>query len=87
MIRTSSLRNLGPRMEHYLAQVGINNAEELKEAGHIAAYISLKTMFPRSMNRMALYAIYGALTNQDCIKLPKEIKDILEKELGEYQSK
>ena len=77
----SSLRNLGPRVEEYMANVGIHSAEELQKIGYMAAYIKLRAHKPKIMNRMALYAIYGALTNQDCMRLPREIKDALEVEL------
>ncbi len=77
----SSLRNLGPRVEEYMANVGIHSAEELREIGYMAAYVKLRAHKPKIMNRMALYAIYGALTDQDCMRLPREIKDALEVEL------
>lgn len=77
----SSLRNLGPRVEEYMAKAGIHSAEELRAIGYLQGYLRVRALQPKIMNRMALYAIYGALTDQDCMRLPREIKDALEVEL------
>ncbi len=82
--KITELRNLGPRSEYYLSEIGINDEKDLREAGYMAAYVSVKTMFPRTMNLMALYAIYGAITGENCIKLSKDTKERLKKELEEY---
>ena len=84
MAKLSDLRNLGPRMEYYLQEVGITTEAELRTAGPVTAYLSVKAAFPRTMNRMALYAIYGALSDQDCMRLPEETKQWLEEELQKH---
>jgi DNA transformation protein len=81
MAPVSSLRNLGPAMEKYCAEAGVTSAAQLKKLGYLEVYLRLKARYPRHMNRMALYALYGALTNQDCMALPQAIKDRLEREL------
>lgn len=79
--KISQLRNLGPRMEYYLGEVGIKTEKDLRRIGPVNAYLMIKPLAPRVLNRMALYAIYGALTDQNCIHLPEETKEWLEEEL------
>ena len=75
------LINIGPRMAYYLAEIGIESEQELRKVGYLDAYLSLRALQPRIMNRMALYALYGALSNQDCMKLTTGEKQSLEREL------
>lgn len=75
------MRNLGPKMVEYLGQIGVNTPEQLREVGPIEAFLRVSLLSPHLRNRMALYAIYGALTDQDCLQLPPETKDWLEEEL------
>jgi hypothetical protein len=77
----TTLRNLGPAMEHYCREVGVDSAEALRKRGYLSTYLAIKARHPRHMNRMGLYALYGALTDQDCMRLPDAIKQALEKEL------
>ncbi len=80
-----ALRNLGPSMVRHLEEVGIPDAATLRKIGPIPAYLRIKALNPRVMNRMALYAIYGALTDQDCMRLPEETKTWLNDELEKMQ--
>lgn len=76
------MRNLGPAMVFHLNQAGITTPDELRKLGPVEAFRRIRTINPKVMgNRMALYAIYGALTDQDCIAIPQETKDWLEAEL------
>lgn len=79
--RVENLVNIGPKMTAYLAEIGITQEAEIRERGVVETYLELKTRWPRIMNRMALYALYGALTDQNCLWLPQETKDWLEEEL------
>ena len=74
-------------MAKYLAKIGVHSAEDLRKMGYMQAYLKLKPLNPRFMNRMALYAVYGALSNQNCMKLPRALKDVLETELQEALAK
>ncbi|MCB2081315.1 MAG: TfoX/Sxy family DNA transformation protein [Rickettsiales bacterium] len=71
-------------MERYLREAGIETPAQLKETGPFEAYLRIRAINPRVMNRMALYALYGALTNQNCLYLPQETKDWLNAELEKY---
>jgi hypothetical protein len=59
-LRIRDLRNLGPRSETMLAEVGIHDAETLRRRGGLAAYLALRRAgVTKSLN--ALWALVGAL--------------------------
>lgn len=80
-----ALRNLGPKMVQYLAEIGIHDEKNFRAIHPVECYLKLRLIHPKIMNRMALYAIYGALTDQDCMRLPAETKKWLEDELRARQ--
>ena len=77
-----NLVNIGPKMTAYLAQIGITHEGQIRERGVVQTYMALKAEWPWVMNRMALYALYGALTDQNCLYLPQETQDWLEEQLA-----
>lgn len=59
-LRIRDLRNLGPRSEVMLAEVGIHDAETLRRRGGLTAYLALRRAgVTKSLN--ALWALVGAL--------------------------
>jgi DNA transformation protein len=59
-LRIRDLRNLGPRSEELLAQVGIRSADGLRRRGAVEAYLALRRIgVTRSLNM--LWAMAGAL--------------------------
>lgn len=59
-LRIRDLRNLGPRSEVMLAEVGIHDVETLRRRGGLAAYLALRRAgVTKSLN--ALWALVGAL--------------------------
>ena len=76
-IGLQSLLNIGPAMEGWLKQVGIHTPAQLEEEGAVGAYLKIRALHPHAANLMALYALYGALNNVNCLKLAPEIKDML----------
>lgn len=59
-LRIRDLRNLGPRSEELLAQIGIHSVEELRRRGAARAYAGLRAAsVPCSLNM--LWALAGAL--------------------------
>jgi DNA transformation protein len=59
-LRIRDLRNLGPRSEELLAQVGIRSADGLRRRGAVEAYLALRRIgATRSLNM--LWAMVGAL--------------------------
>lgn len=73
-------------MARYCAGVGVYTDEDLARRGYLNTYLALKENHPKIMNRMALYALYGALHDVNCLKLPTAIKETLEKELQQALS-
>ena len=68
-------------MVRHLQQAGIEDEATLRAMGPIEAYVRIKAINSKVMNRMALYAIYGALTEQNCLFLDEETKAWLNREL------
>jgi DNA transformation protein len=59
-LRIRDLRNLGPRSEQLLAQIGIRSADGLRRRGAVDAYLALRRVGAiRSLNM--LWAMAGAL--------------------------
>lgn len=77
----TDLMNIGPKAAGYLQSVGIMNEADLRALGPVEAFMRIIQLSPHLRNRMALYALYGALTDQHAIALPEETKAWLEEEL------
>lgn len=75
--------NIGPAMQKYCREVGVHTPDDLQQRGYLPVYLALRANRPRRMNRMALYALYGALHDIDCTKLPESIKNKLNEEVEE----
>jgi len=73
MTELTSMRNIGKEMEKKLKKIGISSAEELKQAGSKAAFISLKTQFP-NVCLVHLYTLQGAIDNMEYNQLSDEVK-------------
>jgi DNA transformation protein and related proteins len=59
-LRIRDLRNLGPKTESMLAEIGIRTADQLRVRGAVQAYVDLKRAgVTNSMN--SLWALAGAL--------------------------
>ena len=68
------LRNLGPRCEDWLATIGIHDEAGLRRVGAPAAYRELVHRGVARPHRMLLYALAGALEDQDCTQLSRDQK-------------
>ena len=62
--KIKDMRNLGPATARWLAEVDIENEDELREVGAIGAFHRLKFSFGDNVSLLALYAMEAAL--QDC---------------------
>jgi DNA transformation protein len=59
-LRIRDLRNLGPRTEELLAQIGIHSVDRLRAQGAVQTYVALKrAAVASSLN--VLWALAGAL--------------------------
>lgn len=74
-------------MARYCAEIGVRDRETLEKQGYMHVYLTLKENHPKIMNRMALYALYGALYDINCLHIPAEIKEKLEEELQQALAK
>lgn len=76
------LRNIGPKVARYMREVGIESEAQLLELGPLAAFYRLRQLHKHLNHRMLLWALYGALSDQDAMRLPEETKEWLEQELA-----
>ena len=77
-----SMRNIGPRCAEWLAGIGIHSADDLRRIGAAAAYRELVSRGVVRPHRMLLYALGGAVDDEDCLQLSRERKRQLEEEAG-----
>lgn len=77
MDKLQSLPNIGPAMESWLTQVGIHTPAQLEKEGAVGAYLKIRTLHSNAANLMALYALYGALHQVNCLRLAPEVKVML----------
>ncbi len=82
-MRPSALRNLGPRSDAMLAEVGIGSVAELREVGAVEAWQRLKFAFGGRVSRNALWAIHAGLEDRDWRSLTREEKALLLAAAGE----
>lgn len=82
MTRIRDLLNLGPAIEHRLAEVGITTAEQLARIGVVEAYAKLKCAFGGAIGLSALYAMDAAIQGLDAKELPDERRRELREAAG-----
>jgi len=76
--RPSALKNLGPKTDAMLAAVGIETADDLREVGAAMAYRMLRHRFGPGVNRIALWALAGALADRHWTSFSDDEKATLE---------
>ena len=76
------LKNLGNTSVNWLRAVGINNCQELRDAGAIEAYCRIKRRGIR-VSKVLLYALHGALCDTHWAELPQEVKSGLLQQAAE----
>lgn len=64
-------------MESWLIAADIKTPDELDAMGAVGAYEKIRSLHKHAANKMALYALYGAIHDMNCLKLSPEIKDML----------
>lgn len=75
--RLEDLKNIGPAMAGWLRAAGIATPEQVQELGAIECYLRIRPLEPRVINRMALYALYGAIHDENCLWLSPDVKEML----------
>ncbi len=80
MVRTlTDLKNIGKATEQMLAEIDITTVNDLRAMGEIEAYLRLKFRFPKDVNILMLYALYGALHDIAFNQIPSDVKARLKK--------
>lgn len=77
LLTLQHLKNIGPAMEAWLIAAGITSAKQLQEMGAVEAYLRIRGLHKNAANKMALYALYGAIHNENCLRLAPEAKAML----------
>ncbi|MGL4634386.1 MAG: TfoX/Sxy family DNA transformation protein [Beijerinckiaceae bacterium] len=72
--KISGMRNLGSVMERRLKEVGVCNAEDLRQIGAVEAYTRLRLMSPEPVSLIALYAMHAAILDCDWRWLEPDLK-------------
>lgn len=81
---TNQLRNLGPKSQVWLTEIGIETAEGLRAMGAVQAYILVKKKQPKA-SLLLLYAMHAALQDRDWRAVTSDEKEML-RELVQNQS-
>ena len=76
MAKLTSLKNIGKEMEKKLNSVGIMTAEDLKECGSKAAFLTLKSLYS-NLCLVHLYTLEGAVSDIEYNQLPEVVKQNL----------
>jgi hypothetical protein len=72
-------RNLGPVLGEELRAAGIASCEELVAAGWEEAWLRICALWLDRTHMMCGYALYGAVENLDCLRLPPEAKEAVKR--------
>jgi DNA transformation protein len=71
------MKNIGPAMAGWLRAAGIKTPEQIVALGAVECYRRIRVQDKNAANKMALYALYGAIHNINCLRLDSDIKQIL----------
>lgn len=70
------MRNLGPVSRGWLDQIDVHSIDELRELGSVLGFVRIRVNTPK-VSRNLLWALEGALIDEDCRLLPRPLKDSL----------
>jgi DNA transformation protein and related proteins len=77
--KLTDLKNIGKATEQMLSEIDIRSVADLRAMGEIESYLRLKFRFPKDVNVLMLYALYGALHDIAFNQIPSDIKARLKK--------
>lgn len=81
-VPTSTPLPLGPVSKGWLAEIGVQTLEQLRETGAVATYRQLKAIYPKRVSLNLLYGLHSILEGIPANQLPPEIKADLRKQAG-----
>ena len=76
-----SLRNLGPKSQLWLTEIGITSFDQIRRLGAVETYLRLKSANPRVSLNM-LYALHAALQDRDWREVTADEKQMLKELLN-----
>ncbi len=79
----AGLRNIGETSARWLAEVGIDSAEELRRIGAAEAYRMIKAWRPWDVTLILLWALEGAICDIDWMDVTPERRHELRREVDE----
>lgn len=83
-MKLRELKGLGLKTEQQLIEVGIHNAEQLREVGAVEAYLRLKNKSDVNPSLNFLYALVGAIEDRHWLNIAQNEKMQLLMELEGY---
>lgn len=86
-MQLEKMKSIGPKVAGGLREIGITTPEMLVSIGYLEAFLRMRLISPHWNHKMLLYALYGAINDTNCMYLPDEIKERLNKELEDENSK
>lgn len=84
-MKLRELQGLGPKSEKCLNDIGIFTKEDLEKIGPIKAYIKLRDESKTKPSLNFLYAMVGALENENWVNIAQNEKGRLIMELDGYR--
>ena len=71
---SDGLRNIGPKTQGWLHEIGIDTLADLEALGAVEAYKRLKAARPQQVSLNALWGLQGAILNIHWNALPPDMK-------------
>ena len=76
------MKNIGPRSQQWLAEIGIYTIDDLRQAGSLVTYKMLKERYPKKVSLNLLWGLEAALRDIDWRDLTEADKHELKDRLG-----
>jgi DNA transformation protein len=76
------VKNIGPRSQQWLAEIGIYTIDDLRQAGSLVTYKMLKERYPKKVSLNLLWGLEAALRDIDWRDLTEADKHELKDRLG-----
>jgi DNA transformation protein and related proteins len=76
------IKNVGPKTEQWLKDVGVQSYADLERLGSVEVYRRLKERDP-AVSLNALYALEAALWDLHWLELPPELKEKVKREAAQ----
>ncbi len=68
------LKNIGPVMKNALNEIGVFYRSDIEKLGIYEVYFRIQAIRPSLKHKMALYALFGAINDINCLFLPGDVK-------------